>query len=246
MPSDADLQALKAKEAEILLLRQQLREKSLQRQNARGSSCVKKPSGYSSQGHRGSVRRNNLGSNRWYGTGYHGPNSMVFNRCELPPVDLVVQLDSDSLGSSNYISRTSRAGMTLVSKDIYDRDQAKYRAVQMSLQAKQEKQVEYQKQQDEYNRKVAEKRRAQALRTRISKNRTKTDDCDRIEIDGDKFAVVNQGFKLVMISQSVTPIASKSKTVVWNERTFKRLASGNLKSKGSKYVISMQFHSGHY
>lgn len=239
MPSDADLQALKAKEAEILLLRQQLREKSFQRQSAEASSSVKKPSGYSSQGHRGPVRRNNFGTNRWYGPGYRVPSSMVFNRSELP---VQLPLDSDSLVSSNYISRTSRGGMTLVSKDIYDRDQAKYRAVQMSLQAKQEKQAEYQKQQDEYHRKVAEQRRAQALRTRISKNRTKTDDCDRIEIDGDKFAVVNQGFKLVMISQPVTPIASKSKTVVWNERTFKRLASGNLKAKGSKYVISMQLH----
>lgn len=133
-----------------------------------------------------------------------------------------------------YVSRVSKGGMTLISKSVYERDEAKFKAVRSSIQAEKTK---YQKQKLEYQKKILEKKKAIAKQQRISRNRTKTDFCDRIEIENEKFAVTGHGNKLILIEPNSIPVEQKSKSVIWGDNTYVRQSTGNLKATAQKYVF---------
>lgn len=171
------------------------------------------------------------------------PNSMTWTRPTTdttPENPMVWTRQTSSTPTSapdnadEYVSRVSKGGMTLISKTVYERDEAKFKAVRSNIQAEKAK---YQKQKIEHKKKLLEKKRALAKQQRISRNKTKTDFCDRIDIDGEKFAVTANGGKLVILSPNAISIEDKPKSVTWGDNTYVRQSAGNLKTKTQKYVL---------
>lgn len=133
--------------------------------------------------------------------------------------------------SSEYVSRVSKGGMTLISKNIYERDEAKFKALKANIQAEKAKLSQMKKEQQ---KKTNEVKKVQALQLRIGKNQTRYDYCDRIQIGSDKHSVVSQGAKLLLLTS--TP-GEKEKNLLWGGRNYIRANSGNYKTK-KKYVYN--------
>ncbi|KAK6456581.1 uncharacterized protein RJT20DRAFT_45760 [Scheffersomyces xylosifermentans] len=208
------------------------------RGRGRGGGAIR--TGYNSRGYGG--YGNFRGQNRSYrGRGsYHAPVmhrnvSAVFTQ---PPIDQSMTYDEsqtvegslsdistpeangDSAQESTsritgYVTTSSRGGMSLVSTDIYERDQQRYAAIQ--------------KQRQEIQERLERQRRLATWRARVSKFKTKTDGADRIKIGEETFAVTKQGTKLVPLT---VPQEHSTNLYSWNNVTYKRQPNGTLQSIG--------------
>lgn len=115
---------------------------------------------------------------------------------------------------TGYVTKQSRGGMSLVSTDIYARDQERYEAIQ--------------REKEELQKKIARQKRRELMQKQISKLRTKTDSCDRVKIDGQIFAVCKRGSKLIPLATAPDDAPS---TTEWHNRTFTRSSNGTLRTK---------------
>ncbi|ODV77895.1 uncharacterized protein CANTADRAFT_284994 [Suhomyces tanzawaensis NRRL Y-17324] len=197
----ADSEDVKKKYAEIAALKKAIEEQK------RGASVLPYPSGQLFGG-RGRGRGG-------YRGGYRAARPTTYR-------NMTYVLNGDGNGdgraeSSSYVSRVSKGGMSLVNSTIYHQDQQKYQALQQAQLAVQNT--------------LKEQRRLVNLRSRVAKYRSKTDGCDRVEVDGDKFAVTRLGNRLVPIT---VPEGDKSRSATWDGRTYTRKHNGVLKCFGGR------------
>lgn len=168
---------------------------------------------YAGNSHRGNMHRN---------------MSVVFNSNNTNDKNIEnSKNDESNAPEPKYVSSISKSGMTLVNSEVYEKD--KIKIIQRSEDAKQ--------MQDQ----IKQKKKANAIRTRVLKNQSKTDSYDRIKVDGDTFAVTNNGDDLILLT---IPTGEKPKTVVWNNKNYTRKINGDLKSqtpRRGRYVINNYF-----
>lgn len=117
--------------------------------------------------------------------------------------------DENTTNKTTYISTISSSGLSLVNSDIYEKERER-KAIEK----------------ERINKLMIAKRRNAILKNRISKFRTKVDSCDRVNVDGDPFAVTRGGNKLIPLS---IPRGEKSKTTTWFNKTYQRKHNGTLK-----------------
>lgn len=120
--------------------------------------------------------------------------------------------DTSTTTDLAYVTQQSKGSLKLLNSEAYKKDQARF------LQLQRIRELE--------NRKELILRNQYARKQRISKNRIKADGFDRVEIEGDKFAVTKEGSRLVPIT---LPLGAKSTTVTWNNHLYERKKNGVLK-----------------
>lgn len=210
-----DTEELKAKYAEVAALKKAIDEKK----RATSSKRVAHHQAFRVFPNRGNIRgRRGLfrGRNFRNSTPSHRNMTLVFSNGDEDKDNLEQKQEGHS-----YISAVSKSGMTLVKRNLYERDQGKFVSQIEQLKAEEER----------FKRQLR-------LNNRISRNRKKTDSCDRISIDGDKFAVSKQADKLIPITK---PIHEELKTLVWNNKSYERKDNGTYKCQSRRqmrYVTS--------
>lgn len=81
--------------------------------------------------------------------------------------------------------------------------------------------------------KANEMKKQLARKQRIAKNKAKTDERDRVEIEGIKYAVTREGDRLVPITLS----NSQTQGVEWNNTTYSRKKNGILKRSSGRSKV---------
>jgi hypothetical protein len=114
-------------------------------------------------------------------------------------------------------------GHKLVNKELYEKE------------LKQKNLTKEEKQKALEEKKVSILRKKQAIRS--SKNRVKLDYCDWCVIDGDTFAISRYGAKLVLLD---IPEGPKPISVSWNEKSYRRTKTGNLRLIDQKVFLKEQ------
>lgn len=118
-----------------------------------------------------------------------------------------------------YVTQISQGSMKLVSSDAFQNEHERSLAIARLRYLQQLKANEMKKQ--------------LARKQRIAKNKAKTDERDRVEIEGIKYAVTREGDRLVPITLS----NSQTQGVEWNNTTYSRKKNGILKRSSGRSKV---------
>lgn len=228
-----DTDEIKAKYAEIASLKKAIHEKQMQ-QRSFDSSSHPAVSSFRGRGRGGYRARYSPYSTSARGRGTNHRNlTLVFNggdinnhtRSDVQESTSSV-IETSCQQEPRYVSSVSKSGMSLVHSDLYEQDKTKF--------------IEQNQQATKLKNKVIEQRLISRDREMISKNKVKFDNCDRIEINNNKYAVAKNGTKLVPIS---IPVLRSVEKLNWMNRSYSSKKNGTFKMVGrkAKYVTISAF-----
>ncbi|CAI5756034.1 unnamed protein product [Candida verbasci] len=154
---------------------------------------------------------------------HHYTHNNNMNPNKFQNMKLIVNQVPNTNNNNQYISAMSKGGNSLYNSSIYQQEAEKLQE-KIALKKKQIDQEKY----------------LNKLKLRISKYRTLTDNCDRIKINGDKYAITKNGKSLVPVRMFQL---NNPNECIWNGSKYIRGKNGGFKKVGGrkkkKLIIGM-------